>query len=89
MIGSWCLLTLGKKIRFAEELLSYEVSCLVALKEWGKIVEILTPSIKSSPDNWTLIKEYINAQVNLALELKGNPQDLATQDDASGARYTE
>lgn len=76
----------GGKIRYSEELLQYEVSCLVALQEWRKIVEILEPAVKTSPDDWTKIKEYINAQINLALELRDSPQDLAIQDDANGAR---
>ncbi len=60
----------GGKIRYPEELLSHELSCLTALKEWKTIAIRLRPLIIQSPDSWNYLKLYITAQINQSLVLR-------------------
>ena len=60
----------GGRIRYPEELLSHELSSLLAMKEWVATIDRLHPLIEKMPDSWNYLKPYVHAQVNRAIALK-------------------
>lgn len=41
------------------------IECLVGLEQWDQVQDRLTKMIRSMPDQWCYIQQYINCQIKM------------------------
>ena len=81
---------IGDKLKNDRECEEMRIECLVGLEQWDNAQDRLTKMVRSMPDQWSYIQQYISCQIKLCQtkrregEAEGGGSDGSTSE--SGER---
>lgn len=75
---------IGDKLKNDRECEEMRIECLVGLEQWDKVQDRLMMMVRSTPDQWSCIQQYISCQIKMCQRKRREGVPATTREEEEG-----